>query len=61
MQIMTDTAVYSDSHGMKQGVGLDESSEPEDFLLYFIDTKTTEKIKETNLHTRQKVPADLIS
>jgi hypothetical protein len=41
---------------MKQGVSLDESSEPEDFLLHFIDSKTTEKVKEqTNLHARQKV------
>jgi hypothetical protein len=32
-----DTAVYSGPHGMKQGVSLDESSEADDFLLYFID------------------------
>jgi hypothetical protein len=50
-----DIAVYSDPHGMKQGVGFDESCEPEDFLLHFIDSKTTEKMKEqTNLHADRK-------
>jgi hypothetical protein len=51
-----DIAVYSDPHGVEQGVGLDESCEPLDFFLHFIDSELIAKMKEqTNLYSRQKI------
>jgi hypothetical protein len=41
-----DIAVYTGPHGVEKGVGLDESCEPLDSFLHFIDSKLIAKMKE---------------
>jgi hypothetical protein len=51
-----DIAVYTGPHGVEQGVGLDESCEPLDFYLNFIDFELIAKVKEQTfiLQTKKK-------
>jgi hypothetical protein len=51
-----DIALYSGLHCVENGVGLDETCEPVDIFLHFIDSELIAKMKEqTNLYARQKV------
>jgi hypothetical protein len=51
-----DIAVYTGFHRVEQGFGLDESCEPLDFFLHFIDSELIAKMKEqTYLYSRQKM------